>query len=78
MRSFFVFATVALAVCSANPGWAQQGEARREAVSRAFMAGAPDVGEPFPEPTIYDDAGREFLLRSLRGKYTVLVFGCLT
>lgn len=38
----------------------------------------PGPGEAVPEVTVFDDSGREFSLRELRGEYSVLVFGCLT
>ncbi len=40
--------------------------------------GGPAVGEELPDVTALDENGKEISLRSLRGKYTVLVFGCLT
>ena len=39
---------------------------------------APDVGEMIPNVTVLDEHGDEFELWRLKGKYTVLVFGCLT
>lgn len=53
-------------------------ESPRDQVNRGFESKAPGVGEPLPEVAVVDADGREFQLRSLRGKYTVLVFGCLT
>ena len=50
----------------------------RDQVNRGFESKAPGIGEPLPEVTVVDADGRELQLRSLRGKYTVLVFGCLT
>jgi len=38
----------------------------------------PKVGSILPEITLYDDRGKEFSTKSLRGQYSVLVFGCLT
>lgn len=38
----------------------------------------PGVGTMLPDITLYDDAGKEFSTTSLRGQYSVLVFGCLT
>ncbi|NNE01039.1 MAG: hypothetical protein HKN47_27295 [Pirellulaceae bacterium] len=35
-------------------------------------------GTQLPVVTAYDEAGDEFSTASLRGKHTVLVFGCLT
>ncbi len=36
------------------------------------------VGQPLPDITVYDAQGNEFSLSSLKGNYSVLVFGCLT
>jgi cytochrome oxidase Cu insertion factor (SCO1/SenC/PrrC family) len=36
------------------------------------------AGEPMPNVTLHDGAGRPFELESLKGKVSVLVFGCLT
>jgi Ca2+-binding EF-hand superfamily protein len=36
------------------------------------------VGQPLPDIAVYDAQGGEFKLSSLKGDYSVLVFGCLT
>ena len=36
------------------------------------------VGSPMPEATVFDEAGKPFETASLKGKYSVVVFGCLT
>ena len=38
----------------------------------------PAVGTPLPDVKAFDAAGDEFSTASLRGHYSVLVFGCLT
>ena len=38
----------------------------------------PLVGQPLPDISVYDAEGKEFSLSSLKGNYSVLVFGCLT
>ncbi len=43
-----------------------------------FAAIAPKIGEALPSITIYDAEGQPFALQSLKGQYTVIVFGCLT
>jgi hypothetical protein len=40
--------------------------------------GFPQAGDPLPEMTVYDAQGDPFELASVKGKPTVLVFGCLT
>lgn len=36
------------------------------------------IGEALPTLTIFDDQGGEFRLTDLKGKHSVIVFGCLT
>jgi len=39
----------------------------------------PLQGKPLPEVIAYDESGAEFpLLQKTQGRYTVIVFGCLT
>ena len=40
--------------------------------------GVPAVGTMVPEVSLFDENGQPFSTDQLRGKYTVLVFGCLT
>ena len=44
------------------------------------FANAPQVGETFPDVTIFDDQGNPVNIRELasRSPYTVLTLGCLT
>ena len=37
-----------------------------------------ELGREFPDVTAFDEDGKEFSIKSLRGKHVVLVFGCLT
>jgi len=62
-------------------GFAQPGapendfmQARRD----RFEASTPAIGDPMPDLSAYDEDGARFELSSLKGSYTVLVFGCLT
>ena len=41
-------------------------------------ANFPEAGSLLPDVVVYDDQGDEFSTKSLRGHYSVLVFGCLT
>ncbi len=43
-----------------------------------FQGSGPALGQPLPDITVYDAEGKEFKLSSLKGDYSVLVFGCLT
>ena len=36
------------------------------------------VGSPMPEVTVFNEEGKPFETASLKGKYSVVVFGCLT
>lgn len=36
------------------------------------------IGQPLPKLTIHDDKGNDFRLSDVKGKYAVIVFGCLT
>lgn len=38
----------------------------------------PERGTRLPDVTVYDEHGEPFTTKSLRGRYSVLVFGCLT
>ena len=49
-------------------------QARRE----RFEATTPAIGDPMPDLSAYDEGGGELELSSLKGSYSVLVFGCLT
>ncbi len=38
-----------------------------------------ELGDAIPDVSAYDDAGKKFALRErVKGKYSVVVFGCLT
>ena len=50
----------------------------RQAMQQRFDRAAPEVGAAFPDLRAYDAQGKEFSFNTLRGHYTVLVFGCLT
>ena len=54
------------------------GEHPRERVVRIFNATSPAIGEPLPDVTCFDEQGQPFKLRSVKGRFTVLLFGCLT
>ncbi|MBC8352342.1 MAG: hypothetical protein H8E66_10155 [Planctomycetes bacterium] len=46
--------------------------------SRGAGGNLPKIGTTLPDITLYDDSGEEISTTSLRGQYSVLVFGCLT
>ena len=73
-----------LSVVSVVPAFAQQRSrpdqrsnrpARDRGASRTQL---PEIGTTLPVVSAFDDQGIEFSTASLRGSYTVLVFGCLT
>jgi len=47
-------------------------------LERRFQEFPLQVGDPFPEADIYDATGKPFNTKSLKGRYTVIVNGCLT
>jgi peroxiredoxin len=49
-----------------------------QARSERFEARTPAIGDPMPDLSAYDEEGGKFELSSLKGGYSVLVFGCLT
>lgn len=75
-----------LAVFSISPALAQRGPrsaggdrpTRTAGDSGSARARLPAVGTALPVVKAFDDQGIEFSTASLRGSYTVLVFGCLT
>lgn len=72
-RQFAVYMALAgLLVASTASG---QG---RRFGARGGFDGGPAIGDELPDVTALDESGKEISLRSMRGKYTVLVFGCLT
>ena len=46
--------------------------------SRGGSSQMPQPGTILPMVKVVDEQGRDFSTASLRGSYTVLVFGCLT
>lgn len=40
--------------------------------------GVPQVGTMLPDVSAFNDQGKTFSTRDLKGNYAVLVFGCLT
>ena len=47
-------------------------------VIKNFEEQSPKIGAKLPELKLFDENGITFNTNSLRGNYTVLVFGCLT
>jgi len=49
-----------------------------EVSGEVFQGSGLGLGQTLPDITVYDAEGKEFKLSSLKGDYSVLVFGCLT
>jgi cytochrome oxidase Cu insertion factor (SCO1/SenC/PrrC family) len=60
-----------------SPAIAQRGGPSRDR-SGGGGGSIPAVGTMLPTVTAIDEQGEKFSTASLRGSYTVLVFGCLT
>ena len=56
----------------------RSGEHPRQRVIRIFNETSPPVGAPLPDLKCFAEDGSSFKLGNLKGRYTVLVFGCLT
>ena len=59
----------------ASPAAAQRGGS---ALQNRFEKNSPGIGQTLPDITLYDEQGRPFAVRDLKGHYSVIVFGCLT
>ena len=66
-----------LAAILTSPSLAQKVEFV-EGMNRRFLGKDPKIGSVVEEVTAFTSEGEEFKLGSTRGKYTVLIFGCLT
>ncbi|MDG2015058.1 MAG: hypothetical protein P8J33_16250 [Pirellulaceae bacterium] len=49
-----------------------------ERFNQQFLKRAPLLDQTAPQVSAFNDQGNAFALSRTRGKYTVLVFGCLT
>ncbi|MDA0283944.1 MAG: hypothetical protein O3B86_11385, partial [Planctomycetota bacterium] len=58
----------------ARPSGGGPGSAGSSTLERAGLK----VGQQMPDVTIYDANGEKFSISRAKGKYAVLVFGCLT
>ena len=46
--------------------------------NKKFLKKEPKIGDTIKEVSVFDDQGKPMKLSSAQGKYTVLIFGCLT
>jgi hypothetical protein len=63
---------------SQGPPGGRPGGRSGKALGGPSQESGPAPGQPLPDITVYDAGGKEFKLSSLKGDYSVLVFGCLT
>lgn len=61
-----------------KPRPARKGLSPGKVLVLRFDRAAPQIGDPLPDTAGLDADGKEFKLRSLKGHFTVLTFGCLT
>ncbi len=64
---------LSLSICSPDLVAQQRGGQQRGGGRRL-----PQVGSVMPSVKAFDESGKEFTTKSLRGSYSVIVFGCLT
>lgn len=69
-RSSLLLLNVLVIIYGALPAIAQRGGPSGNRL--------PAVGSQLPDLKAFDEFGNEFSTSSLRGSYSVLVFGCLT
>lgn len=60
----------------ANAG--ARGQSEREVLQSRFDKSSPAIGSTLPHATAYDADGNKLDLASLKGHWSVIVFGCLT
>ena len=46
--------------------------------NKKFLKKEPKIGDTVKEVSVFDALGKPMKLNSAQGKYTVLIFGCLT
>lgn len=85
-RSFQLLLSLTIIGAVSSVVWAQGfrrggpmsgGPGGRGGLGRLEAAGLK-LGSAMPDLTIFDQEGKPFETASLRGKYSVVVFGCLT
>ena len=75
--ALLLFAAAPLVLAQRMDQLPQPGSAGDNVV-RQFEANAPASGAPFPPIAIFDEAGKPFHTSALKGRWSVLVSGCLT
>lgn len=67
-------ATLTAAATLAQP----QQQRPRRGMPKMLDDSAPKIGEQLPDVSIHTDSGDAYRTSLLKGKYTVLIVGCLT
>ena len=76
---FLMLALIATPLLGQNPRAGNRDNPRAKGDADAkFNRDKPTLGDMIPDVTAYDENGKELKLRDLKGKHTVIVFGCLT
>lgn len=73
-----LLATILLGVTQPLEAQQRSKDSARSRLNGRFDSSAPKIGDTLPDVSGFTADGRPFKLRTLRGQYTVLVFGCLT
>ena len=81
MRSALLLSLVLFAAAQTLPllsAAAQEARTMTDRMNARFADKAPRVGDALPDAEGFTAAGEPFALSALRGRLSVLVFGCLT
>ena len=91
MKALLTTAAIAMLIASSGLAQQQQGQFNRGVQRGGSKGGGPGtpgsnglaaagltVGQQLPDITVHDAAGQPFRMADLKGKYSVIVFGCLT
>lgn len=75
MKKRFILSQVLFFLATAGSGFGQEFET---SYNERFLRNSPMIGKMAPEVQLIQTDGTPFVLSDARGKYTVVVFGCLT
>ena len=79
MRQLITAAIAAtLTIAAAEAQRERTGQPGQRTRPNTLSPDAPAVGDQLPDVTVHTDTGDDFRMSALKGKYTILVFGCLT
>ena len=72
-----IIAAVIATTCSAVSAQGGRGRPGGLGTDRLEQSGLK-IGDKMPELNVFDSEGKPFKTESLKGKYSVVIFGCLT